>query len=653
MMKKVLFFVACLLACNSLMAEDLMVNSPNKKMRFTLHTGKTLKFSVRAFGRAAIDPTKIDLQVDGKYLGAGAKIANSSIKEHQLSETPVVPVKFETVDNHYNELTVKFKSGIQLIARAYDAGVAYRFVLDKKGSVIINNEVFDFTLPGNPKVFFPTEESLISHYERYYEVFNMKNILAGTFCSLPMLNIVAGDLHVGLTEADLFDYPHLFLESNGKGQLVSKFPHVVKATVAEKGELGDRNEIITEEADYIAKTAGKRSFPWRVFPIAEEAGDLIEGNLVYKLSTPSKIKDTSWIKPGKVAWDWWNANNLYGVDFKAGLNNETYKYYIDFAANNNIPYVILDEGWTKSTTNIKEYAKDINVEELVKYGNERGVGLILWALWGPLNEDIAGTLDLYEKWGVKGIKIDFMQRADQDMVNFYEEVAVLAAERHLLVDYHGAFKPTGMEKTYPNIVNYEGVKGLENNKWSDEVTPTHNVTLPFTRMLAGPLDYTPGAMDNAHAQNYMIRFDRPMAIGTRAHQAAMFVVYEAPLQMMADSPSNYEREQKFTSFIAQMPTTWDETKVISGEVGEHIIIARRHGNDWFLAGMTGAEGMETAVALDFLKDGQYEAEILTDGPNAEMAAIDYLLKTKSVSKADELNIKMVNGGGFAVIFHKK
>ena len=336
------------------------------------------------------------------------------------------------------------------------------------------------------------------------------------------------------------------------------------------------------------------------------------------MSGKSKIKDASWIKPGKVAWDWYNANNIYGVDFEAGLNTETYKYYIDFAADNGIEYVILDEGWTKSTTEILEANPDIDIKELIAYGKEKGVEIILWVLWKPLDENTDEILELYASWGVKGIKVDFMQRNDQYMVSSYERIASTAAGLKLMVDYHGAFKPAGIEKVWPNVINYEGVKGNENNKWSADISPEHNVTIPFIRMAAGPMDFTPGAMDNAHAKNYAISFTRPMALGTRCHQLAMYVVYEAPLQMLCESPTRYKKEQESVDFMTSIPTTWDETRVLEAKVADYVLVARRHGKNWYLGGMTDDSPRDFELKLDFLSAGTYTMEIMKDGVNASI-----------------------------------
>jgi alpha-glucosidase len=378
----------------------------------------------------------------------------------------------------------------------------------------------------------------------------------------------------------------------------------------------------------------------------------VESNLTYQLARPQAINNTDWIKPGKVAWDWYNANNIYGVDFESGLNTATYKYYLDFASKNGIEYVILDEGWTKSTTEILDFNPDIDVPELIRYGKEKGVDLILWVLWKPLDANLDQILETYKSWGVKGVKVDFMQRNDQYMVSSYERIAKKCAELELLVDFHGAFKPSGLRRVYPNVINYEGVKGSENNKWSSDITPQHNVTIPFIRMAAGPMDYTPGAMSNEHLKNYKTSFERPMSIGTRAHQVAMYVVYEAPLQMMCESPSRYYKEQESVDFIVQIPTLWDETVVLHGSIGNYIAVARRKGDNWYLGAMTNSTARELDFDLSFLQEGTYKMEVFKDGVNAGRFAEDYAIETAEVNRNSKVSAKMAEGGGWTAIISK-
>ena len=386
-----------------------------------------------------------------------------------------------------------------------------------------------------------------------------------------------------------------------------------------------------------------------MFIISDKDADLVESNLTYQLAEPCVLKDTEWIKPGKVAWDWYNANNIFGVDFKSGLNTATYKYYIDFASDNKIEYVILDEGWTKSTTEILENNPNIDVKELIEYGRQKSVGIILWVLWKPLNANMKQILETYSGWGAKGVKVDFMQRNDQYMVESYEQIAAECARLNLLVDYHGSFKPSGLSRKYPNVLSQEGVKGNENNKWCADVTPEHNLILPFTRMVAGPMDYTPGAMLNAHPVNHNVSYDRPMGLGTRCHELAKYIVYESPLQMMCESPSIYKKEQESVDFITRIPVVWDETRVLEAKVSDYIVVARRKGKAWYVGAMTDASPRELEISLSFLDEGDYKLTLMKDGINADRYAQDYKLEKRSINKTEVLKIKMVSNGGWAAI----
>jgi alpha-glucosidase len=415
---------------------------------------------------------------------------------------------------------------------------------------------------------------------------------------------------------------------------------------AEEKLQRDRDLYVTAVKDYIARTAGTRTFPWRAFVISADDGGLLESTLVYRLGAPNRLTDTEWIKPGKVAWDWWNANNVYGVDFRAGINMETYKYYIDFASKNGLQYVILDEGWYKPG-NILDVEPGLDIKALCDYGKSKNVGVILWVVWKTFQDQMDKALDQYSAWGVKGVKVDFMQRDDQKMVNFYYEAAKKSAEHHMLIDFHGAYKPDGFNRTYPNALTREGVKGLENNKWSLDITPKHDVTLPFTRMVSGPMDYTPGSMVNKEQGDFRIVFTRPESQGTRAHMMALYVVFESPLQMLADSPSNYAREQECTDFISKVPVVWDDIKVFQAKVGDYLLLARRSGKEWFVGGLTNWDQRDFDLDLSFLEKGNYSVEIFQDGINADRFGQDYRHTTIEVQQDTKLKIHLAPGGGWA------
>ncbi len=630
-------------------AQQEFLASPNGDVEVTIKTGDVLDLTITAKDKRLVDRLMPKLILgDGTILGRGNKLIRTTKEEISKTINAVVPTKSSIIEDRYNEIVLVYKNH-NFEIRAYDNGVAYRFVSKIKGNIKVMEEEMDFSLSKDYLCFFPEEKRLISHFENYYDKKHISQIETGSMAALPTLLTDEDGMSISITESDVYDYPNLLLEKKGEKDFGSIFPKVVLRTRELKGRE-DRVEDIVEEADFIAETTGERSFPWRLFMISSNDKEIIANNLVYQLASPLKLKDISWIKPGKVAWDWWNANNIYGVDFPSGLNTKTYKYYIDFASEYGLEYIILDEGWSKTTLNVMEPNDEINIQEVVEYGKQKNVGVILWSLWRPLDENMDKLLQQYEDWGVKGIKVDFIQRADQYLVNFYERLAKKAAEHRLLVNYHGSFKPSGMRRGYPNIINYEGVKGLENHKWEDKITPEHNLTIPFTRMTAGIMDYTPGAMDNVHEENFMVRYERPMALGTRAHQMAMYVIYEAPLQMLSDSPSNYYKEKECTSFIARIPTTWEETKVLEAKISDYILLARRSGDNWYVGGMTDEGQRIFTMDFSFLEEGgNYEIEWIEDGINSDRIAKDYLKKTQSVKQGDVLEINMNSGGGWVAI----
>lgn len=646
-MKSVLFSFFLLISVFAF-AKEYSVSSPDGKIKVIVNVGAQIKWSASVNGQAIFTDNTMSLDLGTSVLGVSPKVSSAKITSVSETVTPVVAVKSKTVQNSYNQLSLKFKPGFGVDFRVFDNGIAYRFDTSLKGEITVKNEEVNLNFAGDFGTLFPEEETIFSHYERLYLDTKISALKAGRFASLPTLVKADNNIKIGITEADLFDYPCLFMEATGKAAFKSKYPHVILKADPE----GDRGIKNVQEADYIAKTQGTRSFPWRVFMISTEDARLVENQMVFLLSRESKLTETDWIKPGLVAWDWWNDTNLYGVDFKSGLDTKTYKYYIDFASKFNIPYIILDEGWTKSTTNIKEANSTLDVQELINYGKSKNVGVILWCLWNVLDEDMNSILDLYAKWGAKGIKVDFMARSEQFMVNFYERTAKACADRKLLVDFHGAFKPSGMMRAYPNIINHEGVKGMENNKWSKDITPEHDVTLCFTRMLAGPMDYTPGAMVNKNAKDYVPSFSNPESQGTRCHQLAMYVCYDAPLQMLCDNPSNYYKETECTAFISKMPTVWDNTKVLDAKVGDYILMARQKGDNWYVGALTDWTARSLNLDLSFLGDGTYEIEIMQDGINADKACNDYKRIVKQVTKADKVEVNLASGGGWAAICRK-
>lgn len=633
-------------------ANDYELSSPNGANVVKIKCDDAISLHVLNKGADILTIKKLVLTLDVAVLGVNPKVQKVTRSSSQkIIEVPV-PTKFSTLIDHYQQLELVFKGGYSIIFRAYDNGIAYRFVTNLAvAEVKVQHENLVFAVNNARNTIWPYEyekhaNPMQSHFEYLFKNIQYDSI-SNTTVGLPVYFTGNNGAKIVFTESDLFDYPNLFLSKDV--ELKAQFPH----PILEQQPVRDRGVKIIKEADYIAGTKGKRDYPWRLWMIADNDATLLTNTLVYQLATPSRLANTSWIKPGKVAWDWWNANNIYGVDFKSGINNDTYKYYIDFASKFGIPYIILDEGWTRTTLDILHSNPDIDIPGLVAYGRTKNVDLILWVLWNPLDEKMDEALDLFKSWGVKGIKVDFMARAEQYMVNFYARAAEACAKRELLIDFHGAYKPTGLERTWPNVISYEGVHGLENNKWEATITPQHDATIPFTRMMAGPMDYTPGAMKNAGKRNFNVVFTEPMSMGTRAHQTALYVVFESPLQMLADNPSNYLKEPAYTAYLSKFPTTWNDTKVLYADAGKAVILARKHGNNWYIGGITDWNAFTQQVSLEFLGEGEFEAEILADGINAGKAAQDYIINRKQVNKNAKLDIRMESGGGYTAIITPK
>lgn len=633
-------------------AQNFDVKSPDGRIEIKVINSNEISWSASLNGNLIIEKAQAGMDFSSNTdFGTKPKVKNHTIKSVSQMIHAIVSHKDSDIKDEYTELSITYQGNYKLNFRAYNDGVAYQFIDEAKAARNVISENVSFTFPKGSRSLFPQEESMYSHNERLYLDKSLSDIASKDFCSLPVL-FTTDKAKVLFTETALHDYPGLFLKGNGNTTMDAQFPKYVLEAVDKDGR-SDRVQTITKEADYIAKTSGNRAYPWRVFIISDDDRTFVESNLTYQLAKPNVLKNTDWIKPGKVAWDWYNANNIFGVDFKAGLNTATYKYFIDFASKNKIEYVILDEGWTKSTTQILDFNPDMDVKELIRYGKEKGVGIILWVLWKPLDANLLPILQTYKSWGAKGIKIDYMQRNDQYMVNSYEQIARECANLELLVDFHGAFKPSGLRRIYPNVMNYEGVLGNENNKWSEEITPEHTVTIPFIRMAAGPMDFTPGAMINKNHKDFSISFTRPMSMGTRAHQVAMYIVYEAPLQMMCESPSIYYKEQETVDFITQIPTVWEETKVLHGSVGNYIVVARKKSNKWYIGGMTDEDARELPIDLSFLGDGNFSMEVFADGSNVDKYAEDYKKEVVEVNKNSKVTAKMASGGGWSAIITKK
>ena len=623
--------------------QDYSLLSPDKRIEIKIHVADRLNYDLLFKGKALLEDSRLSINIDHVELGLNPKVASARESSSDRVLEPAVRQKFAKIRDHYNQLRLEMAGGLTVVFRAYNEGAAYRLETAlPQAQVHVYNEEAIFHFTADDTVYYPSEESFFSHNERKYLPQTISQIAPASLATLPAVVDPGDGVKVAIAESDLEDYPGLWLHGTSGAALAATFPPYPLKQQLEK----DRDFKVVESADYIAVTRGTRTFPWRVIAIAEKDGDLLTNQLVWLLEKPSQVEDTSWIKPGKVAWDWWNANNVYDVDFKAGINTQTYKYYIDFAAKYGILYIIIDEGWYK-LGNVLDVVPDMDIAEIAAYGKQKNVGVILWVIWKTLDDQLIPALDQYQKWGVKGIKVDFMQRSDQLLINYFHKVSSETAKRKMLVDFHGCQKTATMTRTWPNLISTEGVRGLEWDKWSAETDPLHDVTLPFTRMFLGPMDFTPGAMLNAQKVSFAPVFNRPMSLGTRCHQLAMYVVYESPLQMLSDSPSNYLREPKIMEFLGPVPSVWDETKVLGGRIAEYVVVARRSGKDWYVGAMTNWAPRELEIDLSFLPDGNYSMTAYQDGINADRYGSDYQQVKNQVNQTTKLKLKLAPGGGWA------
>lgn len=620
--------------------------SPNGEIKVSFNLSDKIYYNIDYNGEVLLKDNFLQLILKNQVLGQNPKLRRQKRTSIDEQLTPVVPLKYSKVNNRYNQLLLTFKD-YSVEFRAFDDGIAYRFITSQKGDVEVMGEEFAINFPSDYLLHLQQPGGFKTSCEEPYT-----HIQSNTWkpedkmAILPALIDTKKDYKILISESDLTDYPCMFLKGTGANGIVSTFPKTPLAFA----EDGDRSLKITEEADYIAKTKGTRNYPWRYFVISKNDKQLIENTMTYRLAEKNQLQDVSWIKPGQVSWEWWNDASPYGpdVNFVSGYNLETYKYYIDFASKFGIPYIIMDEGWAKSTRDPYTPNPKVNLHELIRYGKEKNVGIVLWLTWLTVenNFDLFKT---FNEWGVKGLKIDFMDRSDQWMVNYYERVAREAAKHNLFVDFHGSFKPAGLEYKYPNVLSYEGVRGMEN---MGGCYPDNSLYLPFMRNAVGPMDYTPGAMISMQPNVYRSERPNSASIGTRAYQLALFVVFESGLQMLADNPTLYYRNEDCTRFITQVPVTWDETVALEAKAGEYVIVAKRKGDKWFIGGITnnGEKEREFTIKLDFLnKDRSYQMTSFEDGINAGRQAMDYRCKSSQVKAGEQLTVKMVRNGGFAAI----
>ena len=646
----VLFFIVSM-QIDAASPKVFTIVSPDGKLSAKIELKDRIYYSLSLEGVQFMDPSAISMELSDGTIWGKDPVAR---KNHSINvDQNLEPLYGERnlIRDHFNELTITFKGNYMLTVRLYDEGFAYRFGYTKDGEIVVKDEQASFIFSGDYQIWAAHQRtgSFEHSYEDFYSVRNLSQ-LPDSMAMLPALVKTDDNLNVLIMEADLEDYPgfHIRKTPGSKIDLEAVFPKV--PTSWKPGGLKNFNLVVQERADFIAQTTGARHFPWRIIKIATEDAQLLDTDIVYKLSSPAdESMDFSWVRPGKVAWDWWSAINLLGVDFRSGINTKSYKYYIYFAAENGIEYINLDEGWSDQY-DLMKLDDQINLKEIIDYGHQKGVGVFLWCVHWPLDEKLDEAMDQFKEMGVKGLKIDFMDRDDQIMVDYFHRIAKAAAEHQLLVNYHGAYKPSGLHRKYPNVINRESVRGLEYNKFAPPygTTPEYAVTIPFIRMAAGPMDYTPGAMTNAQKANFHVSFERPMSQGTRCQQLAMFVAYDAPLQMLADAPTAYKAEPMILDFLKEIPTTWDETVALDGKIGEYLVIARKKGEGWYVAGMTDWEERKLSVDFSFLKAGNYKARIFQDGINADRIGNDYKYLEKTISGGSLEEFDLAPGGGFVI-----
>ena len=674
-MKTTLLSMFCLIAACA-MAGNYEVSSPNGKVKVVVNTDEAVKWSVSYSGQTVLQPTVIDIQLrqGKKTLGLGQV---GKVAKHRVESSFRNPFyKKAEISDAYGQLLMYTNQKFTIEVRAYDDGAAYRLISSNTKPSLVVNETAEFSFADDYQAFVPYVndnrggERYCYSFESYYDEAPLSKMFPDSLAITPLAVCLPGGMKAIVMDAGVENYPGMFVKRAKSGEvkgekLVAEFAPYPLAQ--EIGGYDRLNLVPTKRADYIAKLDGRQSLPWRAVVITERDADILNCDMAQRLAPACRIADTSWIHPGKVAWDWWNNCNITGVDFASGMNTNTYLYYIDFAAKNKIEYVIIDEGWSGKESLMDDLSPEIDLPRVIAHGKEKGVGIILWSSWrnligsNPLN-DIKVTDEVmkhYADMGIKGFKVDFFDRDDQQVTASAYKIAESAARYHLYLDYHG-LKPFGIQRAYPNIFNFEGVKGLENSKWEPRVgdgplhnQPRYDVTAPYLRMLAGPMDYTPGAMMNAMKDSFFGNNDHPMSQGTRVHQMAMYTTFEAPLQMMADSPTKYMQNQECTDFIAQIPTTFDETVALDGQLGEYIVIARRKGTTWYVAAMTDWTARDLAIPLSFLGEGKFSADIFADGANAMKEATDYKHTKQTATCQDQLKIHLSSGGGWTGIFRKQ
>lgn len=637
-------------------ADTLQVCSPSGKLCVKVWKNEAIQYLVNYEGRNVMEASSIDMVLsDGVTLSKSVLPKTGSVKQVRDTICPPVAEKRKVIRDAYNQLLIRFKTPFSLEFRAYDDGVAYRIHTRFRDSIIVQDELAIFSCPDKSAAYIPeipmkdNEDPFKTSFEDLYTYKGLDSFPASSIAYTPLLVTPSINPRIAITESDLEDYPGMFLQGTGSAQLKGVFArYPLELKVAEALYSQAR---VTRRADYIARTKGTRSFPWRVLIVAAEDRELPSNDLVYRLGSPSRVNDVSWIKPGNITDEWIIDVNLFNVPFKAGRNTASYKYYIDFARRFGFDRIMLDAGWSDNN-DLFSINPDINMDSLLAYGRQKGVKIALWTLALTLERQLDKALEQFNKWGVDFIMTDFIDRDDQLSVQLHQRIAAACAEKKIMIMFHGSYPPKGFNRTYPNAITREGVLGSEYNIWSEKVSPDHDVTLPFTRMLAGSLDYEPGMLYNANKKSFRMIEGVVYSQGTRAHQAALPIIFDSPIQFFAGNPSQGFLEPAYMELIGQLPTTWDETIIPAAEVKEYIITARKSGDDWYLGGITGWSPRDITIKLDFLPAGEYTATVCKDGVNADRYASDYLLEQVRVNQNTQLPIHMAPGGGILIKFSR-
>ena len=648
-MRKVLFFLLSIMTATGIEAKPQKAVSPSGRLSAVISDGTQLSLSVSLDGEQLLLPSEIGMQTSSVSNGSDVRLSSS--RGEKIEET--VPAPFyrqKSFKTSFRRYLYNIGGGFSLEVRMYDDGVAYRFLTSNKGETVVKNETASYNFGKERKAWLSyttnDKEPFAMAFQNIYDTARIGDA-KDKIAFLPA-TVDCGKAKLTILESDVQEYPCMFLKPQGGNLRAEMAPYPKEMAYYPWRHMTH----VAKAEDFIAKSSGARAYPWRVIAVTEKDTEMPVCNLVYALATPNKIGDTSWIKPGKVAWDWWNDWNLRGVSFKTGINFDTYKYYIDFANKNGIEYIVLDEGWYNSKEgDILNPIPEIRFDELQKYAKSKNVGIVLWSVFNVMDENIETICQKYSAMGVAGFKVDFMDRNDQTAVEMVERLAKCCAKYRLLLDLHGIYTPVGLNRTYPNVLNYESVFGMEESRWTnlENNMPLYDVTFPYIRMMAGQVDFTPGAMRNGTKGDWRAIYTKPVSMGTRCHQLACYIVHDSPFTMLADSPTSYEREQECTDFICSLPVVFESTAILQGEIGEYIVTERQTGGNYYVAGQTNWDGRDIELAFDFLPKGKtYKATIFTDGINADRDAEDYAVKSETVSNGSRMKLHLASGGGFAM-----